>query len=121
LHFHINIYPALPEPTLKDLRRSSHEDTQRKRSPGPVRSNEPRDRMGGAILPSRKEKTMNAYPEEFLREYDVKETISKTKSERDVEARQLRKDGWEVTTKRYYFDGDERFFLTAIRRKEQSL
>ena len=72
-------------------------------------------------LQHRKEKTMNAYPEEFLKEYDVKETLFKTTTERDVEARQLRKDGWKVTTKKYHFDGDERFFLTAIRRKEQSL
>jgi len=51
----------------------------------------------------------------------VKEAMFKTKTERDIEARQLRKDGWEVTTKKHHFDGDERFFLTAIRRKEQSL
>ena len=63
---------------------------------------------------------MNAYPEEFLKEYDVKETMFKTKTERDIEAHQLRKDGWEVTTKKYHFDGDERFFLTAIRRKERN-
>ncbi|MBM4305914.1 MAG: hypothetical protein FJ123_04160 [Deltaproteobacteria bacterium] len=61
---------------------------------------------------------MNAYPEEFLKENEVKETIFKDKKERDMEARKLGKDGWEVTTKKYHFDGDERFFLTAIRRKE---
>jgi hypothetical protein len=61
---------------------------------------------------------MNVYPEEFLKEHEVKETMVKTKTERDMEARQLRKDGWEVTTKKYCFDGDERYFLTAIRRKE---
>jgi len=77
--------------------------------------------MGGAILPSGKEKMMNAYPEEFLKEYEVKEAMFKTKTERDIEARQLRRDGWEVTTKKYHFDGEERFFLIAIRRKEQSL
>ena len=64
---------------------------------------------------------MNAYPAEFLKEYDVKEKMFKTKTERDTEARQLRKEGWEVTTKKYHFDGEERFFLTAIRRKEQGL
>ena len=64
---------------------------------------------------------MNAYPEEFLKEYEVQENMFRTKTERDMEARQLRKDGWEVTTKKYHFDGDERFFLTAIRRKEQTL
>jgi len=61
---------------------------------------------------------MNAYPEKFLKEYEVKETMFKDKKEHDTEARQLRKDGWEVTTKKYHFDSDERFFLTAIRRKE---
>jgi len=64
---------------------------------------------------------MNAYAEEFLKEYEVQENMFRTKTERDAEARQLRKDGWEVTTKKYHFDGDERFFLTAIRRKEKSL
>ena len=64
---------------------------------------------------------MNAYPAEFLKEYAVKEKMFKTKTERDTEARQLRKEGWEVTTKKYHFDGDERYFLTAIRRKEPSL
>jgi hypothetical protein len=73
-------------------------------------------------LPIRKgEGRMNAYPEEFLKEYDVKEKIFKNKNERDAEACQMRKDGWEVTTRKYHFDGDERFFLTAIRRKEQNL
>jgi len=64
---------------------------------------------------------MNAYPEEFLKEHDVKEKMFKNKNERDAEARKLRKDGWEVNTKKYNFDGDERFCLTAIRRKEQTL
>ena len=64
---------------------------------------------------------MNAYPEEFLKEYEVKEKMFKTKTERDTKARQLRNEGWEVTTKKYHFDGDERYFLTATRRKEQSL
>ncbi len=64
---------------------------------------------------------MNGYPEEFLKEYEVQENMFKSKTERDMEARQLRKDGWEVTTKKYHFDGNERFFLTATRRKEQSL
>ena len=61
---------------------------------------------------------MNAYPHEFLKEHDVKEEMFKTRTERNAEVRQLRRDGWEVTTKNFYFDGDERFFLTAIRRKE---
>jgi hypothetical protein len=64
---------------------------------------------------------MNAYPEEFLKEYEVKETSFKDKTERDTEARQLRKEGWEVATQKYHFDGDEQYFLTAIRRKEQGL
>jgi hypothetical protein len=64
---------------------------------------------------------MNAYPEEFLKEYDVKEKNFKNEDERDAAVRQLRKGGWEVTTKKYHFDGDERFSLTAIRRKEQTL
>ena len=64
---------------------------------------------------------MNVYPDEFLNEHEVKEAMFRTKAERDTEARQLRKEGWEVTTKKYHFDGDERFFLTAIRRKERSL
>jgi len=64
---------------------------------------------------------MNAYPEEFLREHEVKEEMFRTKTERDMEARQLRKEGWELTTKKYHFDGDERYFLTAIRRKEKSI
>ena len=64
---------------------------------------------------------MNAYPQEFLKEHEVKEAMFKNKTERDAEARQLRKEGWEVTTKKYNFDGDERYFITAIRRKEQSL
>jgi len=68
-----------------------------------------------------KETRMNAYPEEFLKEYEVQENMFRTKTERDTEARQLRKDGWEVTTKKYHFDGDERFFLTALRRKEQNI
>ncbi len=62
---------------------------------------------------------MNAYPQEFLKEHDVRETMFNTKKERDTEARQLRRDGWEVTTRKYHFDGDERYFLTAIRRKDQ--
>jgi DNA repair protein RadC len=70
-------------------------------------------------LKHRKEKSMNVYPEKFLKEYEVKETMFKDKKEHDTKARQLRKDGWEVTTKKYNFDGDERFFLTAIRRKEE--
>jgi hypothetical protein len=77
--------------------------------------------MGGSTPQSGKEKAMNAYPEEFLKEYDVKEKIFKNKNERDAEARQLRKDGWEVNIKKYHFDGDERFSITAIRRKEQTL
>jgi len=64
---------------------------------------------------------MNVYPDEFLNEHEVKEAMFNTKAERDTETRQLRKEGWEVTTKKYSFDGDERYFLTAIRRKEQSL
>jgi hypothetical protein len=68
-----------------------------------------------------KENVMNIYPAEFLDEHEVKEVIFKTKTERDTEVRQLRKNGWEVTTKKYHFDGDERYFITAIRRKEQRL
>lgn len=64
---------------------------------------------------------MNAYPDEFLNEHGVKEAMFKTKPERDTEARQLRKEGWKVTTKKFHFDGDDRYFLTAIRRKEQGL
>ncbi len=64
---------------------------------------------------------MNAYPEEFLKEHEAKEEMFKTKTERDAEARELRRDGWEVTTKKFHFDGDERFFLTAIRRKASTL
>lgn len=62
---------------------------------------------------------MNAYPQEFLKEHEVKEAMFATKTERDAQARQLRKDGWEVTTRKFHFDGNERFFLTAIRRKDQ--
>ena len=69
--------------------------------------------------PRVKENVMNAYPVEFLDEHEVKEVMFKTKTERDTEARQLRKNGWEVTTKKYHFDGDERYFITAIRRKER--
>ena len=64
---------------------------------------------------------MNVYPAEFLDEHEVKEVMFKTKTERDTEVRQLRKSGWEVTTKKYHFDGDERYFITAIRRKERRL
>ena len=64
---------------------------------------------------------MNAYPVEFLDEHEVKKVMFKTKTERDMETRQLRKEGWEVTTKTYHFAGDERYFITAIRRKEQKL
>ena len=68
-----------------------------------------------------KENVMNVYPAEFLDEHEVKEAMFKTKTERDTEVRQLRTNGWEVTTKKYHFDGDERYFITAIRRKERRL
>jgi hypothetical protein len=69
---------------------------------------------------SRKVKVMNVYSEEFLKENEVREKMFKTKTERDVEACQLRKEGWKVNTKKYHFDGEESFSLTAVRRKEQS-
>ncbi len=62
---------------------------------------------------------MNAYPQEFLKEHEVKEEMFKNKTERDAQARYLRRDGWEVTTRKFHFDGDERYFLTAIKNKEQ--
>jgi len=66
----------------------------------------------------RKEKKMNAYTENFLKENEVKEAIFKTKIECNLEANQLRKDGWKVTTKKYHFDGrGEQFLLTALRKK----
>jgi DNA repair protein RadC len=68
-----------------------------------------------------KDKAMNAYTKEFLKQYAVKEKMFKTKPERDTEVRQLKEDGWEVTSKKFHFGGDERYFVTAIRRKEQSL
>ena len=63
---------------------------------------------------------MNAYTEDFLKENEVRETIFKTKIECNLEASQLRKDGWKVTTKKYHFDGrGDQFHLTALRiRKE---
>jgi len=53
VHFNASC-PA--DPHLVSLRRSSREEAHRNRTPGPVRSEEPRDRMGGTILPSGKEK-----------------------------------------------------------------
>ena len=61
---------------------------------------------------------MNVYTEDFLKENEIKKTIFKTKIECSVEANQLRKHGWEVTTKKLYFDGmGTQFLLTALRKK----
>jgi len=60
---------------------------------------------------------MTVYPEEFIKAYDVKEKMFRDKAARDTEALQLREDGWNVTAKKFTFDGDERFFITAQRKK----
>ena len=61
---------------------------------------------------------MNVYPKEFIEQNEVKDQMFRDKRERDTLARQLRKEGWQVECKKYFFEGDERFAVFATRRRE---
>lgn len=73
------------------------------------------------------ENMVTVYPKEFLDEYDVIDVSYRegknphAKQERDSYARELRKTGWEVTTKKFSFQDfgfGSSYLLFAKRRKQ---
>ena len=72
---------------------------------------------------------MNVYPKDFLQEYDIIDKSFFTggeidaKKERDTLARQLRKDGWIVKTKKWYMpdiSNKDCYTLYATKRKRDN-